>query len=583
VLYSLCAVGAASVLTLAACSSKPPAPTTPGSLADCATDPVNCNSGTTTPGGTVTYTIEKKITGWNLNDARSNTFDFAEVLEAVLPVGPFNVTPDFKVVTYDDMVSSVTQTSTSPQTIVYKIKPEAKWDDGTPIDAEDFIYAWKTQNGVDCPAPALDDNGDPVAGSVGCYQAGTQGYDQMKSVTGSDNGKTVTVVYDTPFADWKLPFGSLYPAHVAKQHGDLNTPAGLAAAWEYFNNTVPNYSGGPYKISDYVKDQSVTLVPNPNWYGAVKPSLEKLIYRIITDQTAEVPALQNGEVNAIYPQPNSDIVDQVKQISGVSYTLGSGLTWEHIDLNEKNPLLADKALRQAIFAAINRQDIIDKTVGLFTPGMKPLGSHNFVPGQDGYQDLVTSTGQGSGDLDKAKKYLTDAGYTGVGTALKTPSGQAVTLRFRYTEGNVLRGQTAQLVQNYLKGLGITVNIEPTSSLGGTLAAGDFDLIVFAWVGTPFPYAGGIQLWKSDSGSNYCHFTNAQSDDLLAKAAQEPDSSKANDYLNQSDTLLVADNCVLPLFQKPTFLAATNNVANIRNNSTSVGPPYNVEQWGIRAS
>ena len=49
-------------------------------------------------------------------------------------------------------------------------------------------------------------------------------------------------------------------------------------------------------------------MPNPKWYGKTKPSLDKLIFRIITDQTQEPTALQNNEVQAIYPQPNADLV-----------------------------------------------------------------------------------------------------------------------------------------------------------------------------------------------------------------------------------------------------------------------------------
>ena len=60
-----------------------------------------------------------------------------------------------------------------------------------------------------------------------------------------------------------------------------------------------------------------------------------------------------------------------------------------------------------MFTAISIKDIMAKTVKQFDPSVKPLGSHNYVPGQAGYQDLVTATGQGSGDLTKAKKYLTE--------------------------------------------------------------------------------------------------------------------------------------------------------------------------------
>jgi len=566
-LVGLIAVGAASLLVISACGTgSNSSGTQPNnqskSFADCATKPLDCNSGDTKQGGTITYTIEKTITGWNLDDTDSNTFDFQEVLDGVLPQGPFINTPDLKPTMNSDMMVSVEQTSTSPQTIVYKIKPEAVWNDGTPISADDFIYAWQTQNGTDCKD---------------CAAASTAGYDQMQSVTGSDGGKTVTVVYKKAYADWKGLFGNLYPAHVANQHGDL------AASWKWFNENVPTYSGGPYQISDYQKDTSVTETPNPKWYGKVKPKLDKLVFRIITDQSQEVPALQNNEVQVIYPQPNADIVNQVKQITEVQSYLGKGLTWEHLDLNLKNTALADTKLRQAIFTAVDRKAIIDKTIGQFVPGAAPLNNHNFMPGQAGYKDTVTATGQGTGDVTKAKQMLTDAGYKGVGTALQTPSGQPVTLRISYTQGNVLRQQTCELIQNELAGLGIKVNVTPIASLGKTLASGDYDMILFAWVGTPFPFAGAQQLWGSTSDSNYGHWVNAQSDSLLSDAASQTDNAKAIDDLNQADTIMSQDAYVLPLFQKPTYLAAYKNIANIRDDATQTGPPYNVQEWGIRAS
>jgi peptide/nickel transport system substrate-binding protein len=565
-LVGLVAVGVASLLVVSACGggskSSGNGSTASSSFADCATKPLTCNSGTTKQGGTVTYTIEKTITGWNLNDTNSNTFDFQEVLDGVLPQGPFVNTPDLKPTLNSDLMVSAEQTSTSPQTIVYKIKPDANWSDGTPINADDFVYSWQTQNGVDCTA---------------CTAASNAGYDQIQSVTGSDNGKTVTVVYKAAYADWKGPFGPLYPAHIAKQHGDL------AASWKWLDATVPTYSGGPYQISDYQKDVSVTETPNPKWYGKTKPSLDKLVFRIITDQTQEVPALQNNEVQAIYAQPNADIVNQVKQINGVQSYIGKGLTWEHLDLNLKNSFLGDTKLRQALFTAINRKDIIAKTVGQFVPGMTPLNNHNFMPGMDGYKDVITSTGQGAGDIDKAKQLLTSAGYTGVGTALKTPAGKDVTLRISYTQGNTLRQQTSELIQNELGQLGVKVTVTPIASLGKTLASGDFDMIIFAWVGTPFLFAGAQQLWGSTSDSDYGHWVNTQSDALLKDAAGQTDAQKAIDDLNQADQIMSTDAYVLPLFVKPTFLAAYKNIVNIRDDATQTGPPYNVQEWGIRAS
>jgi peptide/nickel transport system substrate-binding protein len=538
-----------------------------GILADCGKNPNTCNTGDTKPGGTFTYTLEKVIYGWNVNSGNSSTFEQVEVLDGLLP-GAFTATPDLKPFPYSDYMDSAEETSTSPQTLVYKIKQNAVWSDGKPIDASDFQYQWDTSDLTRCPK---------------CAPASTAGYKDIKSLTASDNGKTVTVVMSKPFADWQSMFGTLYPAHIAAEHGDINTPAGRASTFNWFDTTVPTWSGGPYKIVDYKKDTSVTEVPNPNWFGATKPSLDKLIFRIITDQNQEPPALQNGDVNALYAQPNQDMVTKVGGYNNVSTYLGKGLNWEHFDFNVTNPLLKDQKLRLAIFTAIDRQAIIDRTVGLFVPGITTLGNHIYVPGQAGYQDNVTDTGQGAGKVDDAKKILTDAGYKGVGTNLTNPSGAPVKFRCTFTVGNTLREQTCKLVATQLKQLGITMTLDPTDDLGGSLEDGKFDLIIFAWVGTPFVVAGAQQIWELKGGGDYGKNDDPKAEALINQAASQTDPGKVQDLMNQADKLITADAYSLPLFQKPTYLATVSTVANIRDNATSVGPPYNVSEWGYKAS
>jgi peptide/nickel transport system substrate-binding protein len=236
-LAGVVAIASVSLLVAAACSSNKSSDngkTVSTSFADCDTKPNSCNGGTTKSGGTLTYAVEKTFTGWNINDAETNTADFVPFFNGILPT-VFNVNPDFSVFLNTDLMTSVEETSTSPQTIVYKIKSDAAWDDGTPINADDFTYSWQTQNGKDCKD---------------CSPASSSGYDLIKSVTPSDNGKTVTAVFDSPFLDYKLLFGNLYPAHIAKQHGDLG------ASWKYFNETLPNFTGGPFKVGEYQKDVS---------------------------------------------------------------------------------------------------------------------------------------------------------------------------------------------------------------------------------------------------------------------------------------------------------------------------------------
>jgi len=563
------AAGLVALLATAACGSgnkAAPSQYSPG-FAECDAKPNTCNSGPTKQGGTFTIAIEKKLPNWNVFDTDGSTFETAQVMTGLLPV-PFITDPDSSVRWNPDLFSEEPKlTSKDPMTLVFKIRKEAVWDDGTPISAKDFIYFWKSNNLTDCPD---------------CTPAASAGYDVMSSVVGSDEDKTVTVTFKSPYPDYMSLFPFLYPAHVAAQAGDLNTPAGLKAAFDAFKEKPPTWSGGPYKISEQVPDVSVTLVPNPKWYGKTKPSLEKVVFRILEDQAQHAAALRNKEVLALTSQPNADLVAQVANLPGVNFNLSKGPNWEHIDLNLENKWLKDTPLRQAIFTVIDRKAIIDHTVGTFFKNAAPLNNHIFMPGTAGFKDNVTASGQGSGDVEKAKKILTDAGYKLNGNKLTTPSGDAVgPLRFRYTTGNQLRQQTAELVQASLAKIGIEMKIEPTDKLGNTLSTGDFDLIIFGWVGTPF-LSDKKDLFTTGGGGNYGHWSNKEADALVEQAIKEFDMDKARDLFNQMDELMVKDAYNLPLFQKAVFLAVYSDFVNVRNNPTSAGPTYNIEEWGLKA-
>jgi peptide/nickel transport system substrate-binding protein len=577
---SLAAIAAVATLVLAACGGGggdgDGDASEGGVFEDCMANPNTCNAvpaAQLQQGGSLTFALEKNIANWNLNSSEGNVFDSGLAIKSILPY-TYYTAPDLTSQMNTDLLESAELTNTSPQTVVYRIRQEAVWNDGTPITADDFIFNWKSQNNRDCQCP----------------NAGNGGYNLVDSVVGTDNGKTVTVTFSQPYADWQGLWGSaapLYPAHVAAQHGDLNTPEGLAAAFAWLGENVPTYAGGPYQVANWEDNVALTLTPNPRWYGAVKPKLDSIIIRIITDATQEPIALQNNEVQVLYPQPQVDLVQQVANIPGVSQYQGLGLTWEHFDLNLQFEFLKDEALRDAIFVATNRQDIIDKTVGQFNDEVGPLNNHMFVQGTDGYEEVLPAD-QGSGNVEAARKILTDAGYRGAqeGQQLTTPSGQVVPpMRVRYTTGNAIRQSTCELFASYMRQLGLTIEVVPTDDLGGTLDSGDYEIMLFAWVQTPFSFDGAQQLWLSTSGSNFGGYNNPEVDRLINEAGVKGVTDKAAGYdlLNQADRIMSEDSYVLPLYQKPTFIAVQDNVANIRNNSSLDGPTYNVQEWGLRAA
>jgi len=567
-LSGLIALAAATTLAVGACGtdggSDAGKPSFSEGFAECEAKPNECNSGERKQGGTIVFAVNRGVQNWNQFSGDGNLVETVLILNTVIP-SPFIFLPDGKI-QQTELITEAKITSESPQTIVYKINPNAKWDDGTPITADDFTMMWKFQNGKDCPK---------------CNVAGTTGFELISSITGADSGKTVTVTYSSPYPDWQGLF-ALMPAHVGKKAagGDLNTPAALEKAFNSFT-AQPTWSGWAYKIDKVVKDVQVEVVPNPQWYGSTKPTLDRIIFKMITDQKQNVPALQNKEINGFTAQPSSDMVTQVKNLApGVNYEMTGGAVWEHIDVNVKNKYLADQKLREAIFTAISVQDIIQKTMS-FWPGAKMLGSHNLLPGTPGYEDIVKKVApdQGSGNIEKAKQILTEAGYKDVGTALKTPSGEAVPeLRFLYREGIQTRLQTGELVQAALAKLGLKIKIEATANLSDTLDTYNYDLIIFAWSGNPL-LSSNKDLWTTGAGNNKLGWGDPESDRILAEMAKTLDSAKQRQLLNQQDEIMTKAAVVLPLFAKPNLLALSSDYINIRDNNQGSYVTYNVENWG----
>src|SRR5579859_2200274 len=190
----------AAALTAAGCSSSTGTASPKGA------------TGSAKPGGTLTFALDQDIAGFNPLREGDTQFVLAEMQDQVLP-RVFVIQPNLQSALNTEFVTSASVTSNSPQTIVYHINPKAVWSDGTPISADDFIYSWQAQSGN----PAFTD-----VGGAKFLPASTGGYNRIQSVTGSDGGKTVTVVMAEPYSEWQYLFSQtnpIIPAHIAKQVG----------------------------------------------------------------------------------------------------------------------------------------------------------------------------------------------------------------------------------------------------------------------------------------------------------------------------------------------------------------------------
>jgi peptide/nickel transport system substrate-binding protein len=511
-------------------------------------------------GGTLSFASDQEQAGFNQNTAKDNLFALSNIVTNIYP-SVFNIHPDFTVQLSKEFMDSAELTSEDPQTVVYKIKQEAVWSDGTPVTADDFIFWWENCNETNKKADCVS----------------TTGYKDIESVEGSDGGKTVTTVYKNKFADWKSLFSQyIIPAHYTKEQ-----PGGWNTGLDKNPEKIP--SAGPFIVESYTPGQSLTLARNDKYYGT-KAHLDKIVFRYLPESTTQPAALQNNEVDMIYGQPQLDQVQIVKAIPDVTSEINFGLQYEHLDFNVKNPLLADVAVRKAFATGLNIQQIVDRTVKQFSDKATVLGNRFWMNNQPEYQDHRGA--YGNGDIAGAEKLLTDAGYAKGADGIFAKGGKRLSVNISTTQGNQLRETQEQLIQAQAKEFGMEIKIKNAEAdvlFGEWLPEGNFDIANFAWVATPFAVSSNQSIFSTDSAQNYGKFSNTQVDELFTQAVAELDPAKATELGNQIDQILYDEMATLPLYQKPQLIGWRNTFTGIGDNLSSQGPFWNAGTWAQKAA
>jgi peptide/nickel transport system substrate-binding protein len=495
-------------------------------------------------------------------------------------LAPFRVYPDFTYKPDNDLVvgDPTTQTTNGKQVVTYKINPKAVWSDGTPVTEKDFEFTWRIQKSAD---PAKGGCADLIA---------TTGYDQIASVEGADNDKTVTVTYAKPYSDWKQLF-TLFPQHLMDKTDAKANCTAIAKGW-------PTASGIPLSNGPYLMDKAgidtakkvFTLTRNPKWWGEPSKLDRVIIQSIGNDPSVSVNALRNNEVQLIYPQPQLDLVKNVK---GLEPTITSrtnfGLSFEHIDFNTKDELLGQKVVRQAFAYALNRPDIVAKTVGQFDSRAQVLNNRYFVNNQPGYQD--NSGGLYSKpDTAKSDALLTGAGFAKGADGIYAKGGKRLSFEMMTTQNNPLRSNTIDVITQQLKPAGIEIKkfLNPDIFAGKekprSLEGGQYQIALFAWVAAP-AISQNQSIYQTPQGDNlgqnYTRAGDPKVDALFPQINAATDQNKANELGNEVDKALWNDLYTIPLYQKPTFIAYNSNYTGVVDNATSAGPLWDSTKIALK--
>ncbi|MBD3779450.1 MAG: ABC transporter family substrate-binding protein [Micrococcales bacterium] len=495
-----------------------------------------------------------------------------------------NLVPDESFGTYE-------KTSDDPLTIEYTFADTAKWSDGVAVSPTDFLLEWAAQSGTFNNVEAeYDDEGNisnQDALDAGVYFDAASPCAALIETPEVD-GSTITFTYTKPFADWETCMTApTLPAHVVGQraldetdaeaatqavqdailNNDVDTLSKVAKVWSTdFNYTeLPDdanlyLSNGAYVMTDFVKDQYMTLKANEAYEGANKASIGTVTVRWNGDPMGQVQALQNGEVDLISPQSTADVLEAIQAIDSLKVETSDEGTYEHVDLQFANggpfdPATyggdADKALkvRQAFLKTIPRQDIVDSLIKPLNENAQVRSSYTVVPGSPNYDAVSEASGQdaqyGEVDIEGAKALLAEAGVP------------AVNVRLLFDPENTRRQNEFQLIAASAAEAGITVTPYQVQADWGTdlsNATSYYDAALFGWQSQSTAVTESDANYRTDATNNFYGYSNPEVDSLFDELQVATDPDEQGELLGQIEKHLVDDAFGVTLFQFPGVTA-----------------------------
>jgi peptide/nickel transport system substrate-binding protein len=445
------------------------------------------------------------------------------------------------------------------QTITYRINPNAVWSDGEPITSNDFRYTWdQIVNGKDIYDPT--------------------GYTSIESVDTTDP-KVAVVTYSEPYASWTALFSAdygIFPSHILEGKNRHNQ---MKDGYDW--------SGGPWTF-EWDRGVSVTLTPNPRWYGT-KPTIERVVFRVMADTTAEFEAFKGDQVDAIYPLSESAAVAEIKDgIEGASSDFNADTgNLEALWLNNDRFPFDSVAVRQAFAYAIDRDAIVNRLFGDL--GITRASQTLNPPIVGRYADRQAFA-RYTLDLNQVNQLMEGDGWTRDGEYWEKDGKQAA-FSIKSTAGNQQRALTEQILQEQLREAGFKLTIKNLSAddlFDKVLPNGNFEVALYANVAVSLnPGLCSIACSfnipseeNENSGQNVQRINVPGLDELLQTVDTDFNQSSRIAASREADQLMAENQVSLPLDPLPNIALWSNRIGGPVADNPITSMFWNMHLWTL---
>lgn len=418
--------------------------------------------------------------------------------------------------------------SSDNKTWVFTLRNNARWSNGEPVTAQDFVYSW--QRLVD---PKNSSGSAGFAGLSGIENAaaitkGEMTPDKLGVTAQSKTQLKVTLDRPVPWFPALVANVALFPVpqKVIAQQGD---------SWTAPGKLVGN---GAYQLSERVVNEKIVLTRNPHYWDDAHSVLTKVTFVPINEESSATKRYRANDIDITESFPKNMYALLKKTLPGEVYTPDQLGTYYYAFNTQKGPT-ADVRVRKALSWSIDRNVIADKVLGT---GEKP--AWHFTPDVTaGFKPLPTFMQQHDQNAlnAQAKSLLAAAGY-GPGKPLK--------LKLLYNTSESHQKIAIAVASMWKKNLGVDVTLENQEwkTYIDSRNSGNFDVIRASWVGDYNEPSTFLNLLTSGSSSNIARFNNADYDAVVAKASRETSEQARNSDYNRAEQILAEQAPIAPIYQ-----------------------------------
>jgi peptide/nickel transport system substrate-binding protein len=465
--------------------------------------------------------------------------------------------------------------STQRMDVTYQLRPGLRWSDGQPLTAADVVFTWRVI--VD---PRLHGVLSP------------DGYDAISRIEVNDPLR-LTLHFDRIYPKFLDLFHAVLPEHRLR-----NIPIERLSEDSFWAR--PDVVSGPYKISDLVPDEHVTLIRNEAWSqgrSGRRPHLDGLVFKIYPEVGQLLDAARAGKVSLALEIPDDQLAT-LGNIGPMTQERRSQLAYEQVTFNQADPnpqtgqapeWKGDPALLQALRMAIDRPALVRRV-------FKDTAQLAQSPIPSALTDFHDADVALAYDANQARKLLDADGWAMGGDGIRTKNGRRLGFGLVTALGNPLRTAIRDdLIAEWRK---IGAEVAPVDAhpselfsgyaQGGILARGQFEAGLWTWSTGPdpdgvYPLEHSTQIpgdQNQGHGANYGRINSAEIDRSLDRGRTTlVTAERGHDYaaFERAYARLGAE---LPLFERVQTVLVGSHLHNLRPN---VGPDttlWNAADWWV---